>query len=62
MQLLLTTDRVVINIAPNEAEGAFDAYTDNTVVTCYGNVPTDFKVGKYLFTNTWVKNPNYTEE
>lgn len=62
MQLLLTTDRVVINLAPDDAVGAFDAYTDCTVVTCYGNLPNDYSGGKYMFTNKWVKNPNYTGE
>jgi hypothetical protein len=61
MQLLLKTDRVVINFADENAEGAFDAYSDLIVVNSNATVPSDYRPGKYLFTNEWVKNPNYTE-
>lgn len=62
MQLLLHTDRVVINFANDDEEGVFDAYTEQTVVRTHDNVPNDYRPGKYMFTHEWVKNPNYTGE
>ncbi len=62
MQLLVRkTDRMVLNFAPDSAEGAFDAYLTDNVVETTTNIPKDFGTSKYMFTNKWVKNPNYTE-
>jgi hypothetical protein len=64
MQLLIRkTDRMVLNLAPDDAVGAFDAYLTDNVVETTTQMPNDFGSGKYMFKNSkWVKNPNYTEE